>query len=85
MNKLFLFFATLLFVYCNKSEGEIEPTYTSSSSEPPEVYSKIYGASQISIEGDFVVIEVEGTPDHCSAYCNTSCSLYESYNGDKPN
>ncbi|MBT3444697.1 MAG: YHYH protein [Flavobacteriaceae bacterium] len=85
MNKLFLFFATLLFISCSKSEGETEPTDTSSSLEPPEVYSKIYGASQISIEGDFVVIEVDGTPDHGSPYFNTSSSLYENYNGDNPN
>mgnify|MGYP000237171442 FL=1 len=32
--------------------------------EVPEVYKKIYGASQISIADDFVVINVNGTPDH---------------------
>ncbi|WP_240655357.1 hypothetical protein [Flammeovirga pectinis] len=32
------------------------------------VYQKIYGASDIYVDGDFVVIEVNGLPDHNSPY-----------------
>ena len=34
------------------------------SSDVPSVYSKIYSASDIYLEGAFVVIEVNGVPDH---------------------
>ena len=50
----------------------------------PGVYSKIYGASDIYIDGDYIVIETAGTPDHKSPYyidTQWESSLYEAYNG----
>ena len=50
----------------------------------PEVYSKIYAATDMYVEGNFIVIKTNGRPDHKSPYYqNTawSSSLYEAYNG----
>lgn len=55
--------------------------------EVPAVYRKLYGASQIYIEGDYVVITSNGMPEHKSVYYEDTqweSSLYEAYNGDNP-
>jgi hypothetical protein len=53
----------------------------------PAVYKKVYGASEIYIEGDFVVIKTNGFPDHKSPYYSGttwSATRYEAYNGTNP-
>lgn len=57
---------------------------TNIGADVPEIYSKIYSASDIYLEGDYVVIEVDGVPDHNSPYFSSSSSQYEAYNGDNP-
>lgn len=47
----------------------------------PKVYSKIYGATNIAVDGDFIIIKTNGVPDHKSPYHTSSDSLYETYNG----
>jgi hypothetical protein len=47
----------------------------------PAVYRKIYGASSITREGDFLIIKSTGIPDHQSAYYSPSDSLYQSFSG----
>lgn len=50
----------------------------------PDVYKKIYGATDIYIEGDYVVIKAKNLPDHKSPYyANTkwASTMYEAYNG----
>ncbi len=68
-----------LFYACKKD------TTTANTTTPvPSVYKKIYGASDIYVEGDYVVIKVEGRPDHKSPYyqgTSWSSTLYEAYNG----
>lgn len=46
------------------------------------VYRKIYAATDIYVEGDFVVIEVDGLPDHGSPYYQDTqwSDQYEEYN-----
>jgi len=86
---LFSFFVTVLFslVSCKKSE---EVATTPSTTNPtvgddvPDVYKKIYGATEIYVDGDFVVIKVNGLPDHKSPYYQGTqweSSMYEAYNG----
>ena len=51
----------------------------------PAVYDKIYGASDIYVDGDYVVIKTNGLPDHKSPYyIDTSweSTKYEAYNGN---
>ncbi|QHV97092.1 YHYH protein [Spirosoma endbachense] len=50
----------------------------------PDVYKKIYGASEIYVEGTNIVIKTKGRPDHKSPYYKGTqweSSLYEAYNG----
>lgn len=82
---LLLSFTTLL-IGCKKEEAT-NPT-TTTTVEVPAVYKKIYGASAITVEGDFIVIKCDGRPDHKSPYYqNTawSATMYEAYNGTNPN
>jgi hypothetical protein len=55
--------------------------------EIPAVYKKIYGATDLYIDGDYVVIKVTGRPDHKSPYYKDTKweeSLYERYTGSNP-
>lgn len=53
--------------------------------DPLALYKKIYGATSIYQDGNFVVIKSEDLPDHKSPYylgTQWESSLYEDYNGD---
>lgn len=65
------------FTSCTKKE-DATPTSTNTV---PDVYKKIYGASDIYVEGDFIVIKTTGSPDHKSPYFPVTNSQYESYTG----
>ena len=77
----------LLAASCEKEEvaTEVDDDDLMISEEVPEVYQKIYGASDIYVEGDFIVIKVDGLPDHKSPYyvdTQWEATRYETYNGD---
>ncbi len=66
---------------CNKDESDD----LDNSDADLTVYQKIYGASDIYVEGDFVVIKTTGIPDHKSPYyldTEWEGTLYEAYNGN---
>lgn len=73
---------------CKDDTEEVTVTHTDTTSTDPSlaIYEKIYGASEIYLEGDFVVIKVTGLPDHKSPYYDGTqwSSLYEAYNGTNP-
>lgn len=90
----------LILVACNKTEADnIAPTTNSATTGTtvnptennptvgggvPEVYKKIYGATDISLDGDYVVITCNGLPDHKSPYYQGTQwggTMYEAYNG----
>ncbi len=75
---------SIIFAACKEDE-EPAPNDNSNNTtdEVPAVYKKIYGASEIYLDGDFVVIKTQGIPDHKSPYYkNTQWSdRYEAYNG----
>lgn len=80
----------LLFLIFNGINcGNDTTTNTSTStSEAPAVYQKIYGASDVYVEGDYVVIKSNGRPEHKSPYylgTQWESTLYEAYNGPNPN
>jgi hypothetical protein len=73
---------------CKKSNTETEAAATPGtavvSPGVPAVYAKIYGASQIYLEGDYVVIKSNALPDHKSPYyqgTQWAAAKYEAYNG----
>ncbi len=66
----------ILFISCDKDDDSQTPTGT-----VPDVYKKIYGASSITADDNYVYIKTTGSPDHKSVYYPTSNSLYESFSG----
>jgi hypothetical protein len=53
----------------------------------PAVYKKIYGATDMYVDGDYLVIKTNGLPDHKSPYyANTqwAATMYQAYNGTNP-
>ena len=68
----------LIVISCSKGDAQEETPVE--NNELQEVYSKIYGASSITLEGNYVVIKVDGTPDHKSPYYEASSS-YTPYDG----
>jgi hypothetical protein len=82
MNRLLYSLALLPFLMgilgCD-SETETDPDIV--SADLPEAFKKIYGATDIYVEGAFVIVEVTGVPDHKSPYFQNTSSLYEAYNG----
>jgi hypothetical protein len=84
-------------IACKKDKtGDTTNTTTSTGSAAtggtvgasvPAVYKKIYAATDIYIEGDFVVIKTNGFPDHKSPYylgTTWASTRYEAYNGTNP-
>lgn len=47
----------------------------------PAIYKKIYGASSITADDDWIYIKSKGVPDHKSIYFATSDSRYENFSG----
>jgi hypothetical protein len=71
----------LIFVGCGSDDDSNSPTTTT---ELPAVYKKIYGATEVYLQGDFVYIKSNGRPDHKSPYYQGTqweSTLYEAYNG----
>lgn len=63
-------------------------TETSTTDEIPEVYKKIYGAEDLYLDGDYLVIKCNNLPDHNSPYYkNTEWEndKFEAYNGSNAN
>ena len=70
---------SLLVIGCSKNDDA-----TPASEPVPDVYKKIYGASDMYVEGNFVVIKTIGRPDHKSPYYKGTIwesTLNEDYNG----
>ncbi|NBT16939.1 MAG: YHYH protein, partial [Chitinophagia bacterium] len=66
MYHIFLSAATVLLLSaasCKKSSTTSSGN-NSSNATVPEVYKKIYGATSISTDGNFITIKVDGVPDH---------------------
>ena len=70
----------VVFMNCKKSQSsETEQTGTADLT----LYKKIYGASSVTQDGDYVVIKTTCLPDHKSPYYQGTqwASKYEAYNG----
>lgn len=74
----------LIFLFsCQKSDNAASAgnTPTTSNVLVPDVYKKIYGASSITADDNYVYIKSPGLPDHKSVYYGSSNALYESFSG----
>ncbi|MCB0734322.1 MAG: YHYH protein [Bacteroidetes bacterium] len=86
-NKLILAVFGLAIILSGCKDDTETPQQDNTTSGLPEVYKKIYGASDVYLDGDYVVIHSNGVPDHPSPYFqNTQWSdRYEAYNGTNTN
>jgi hypothetical protein len=70
---------------CKKDDTSTPATTTpTTTGDELTIYKKIYGASDIYKDGDYVVIKTNGRPDHKSPYYQSTqweSTLYEAYNG----
>lgn len=68
----------LLLLSCHKNNSS-----STSSASIPDVYKKVYGATDMYVDGDYIVIKSNGRPDHKSPYYKGTQwdSLYQAYNG----
>src|ERR1051326_4045691 len=53
---------------CGCKKDDLTGMTSSSTDDVPAVYKKIYGASDIYADGDYIVIKSTGVPDHKSPY-----------------
>lgn len=72
----------LLLFSCNKgTDPATGSTPSTFNATVPEIFKKIYGATSITSDGNYVYIKTTGQPDHKSVYYGTSNPLYESFSG----
>ncbi|MCY7352539.1 MAG: YHYH protein [Cytophagaceae bacterium] len=76
----------VLYLACSKSDDDPTPTTTTTttSTDVPVVYKKLYGASNVYVEGDYIVVRTTNVPDHKSPYFKGTkweSTQYEAYNG----
>ena len=74
----------LLTQNCKKDNDSSSNSNSTTTDTVPAVYKKIYGATDLYVDGDYIIIKSNGRPEHKSPYyMNTewSSTLYEAYNG----
>ena len=97
MKSLFLVIAlatlSSCFFSCKKSDSAVTTTTTTTTpttvtyadaSALPAPYNKIYGSSQIYVDGSFLVVKTQDLPEHKSPYyagTTYASTKYEAYNG----
>jgi YHYH protein len=76
---------SLLSFSCKKdNETSTTNSNTGGTTTVPDVFKKIYGASDMYVEGNYVVIKTTSLPDHKSPYylgTQWESTRYEAYNG----
>jgi len=78
-----LAFIFLFLVACDSNSANEEEEIISGN--VPAVFDKFNDDIQIFVDGNMVVIQSNGVPDHGSPYFGTTDTLYEAYNGDNTN
>jgi hypothetical protein len=80
MKKILLSFGCCCVLFagisCKKSSSS-----NTTNTTLPTVFSKFNSSVQISVQGDYIVLQSNGVPDHKSPYFPTTDSLYQAYNG----
>ena len=71
-----------------KKESSTPATKSTISADVPAIYKKIYGATDMYVDGNYLVIKATSLPDHKSPYykgTQWASTKYEAYNGTNPN
>ena len=79
------FFAALFLLITSCRKNDDSTSNNNSSTAVPDIYKKIYGAADMYIQGDYVVIKTIALPDHKSPYYKSTqweSTKYEAYNGN---
>ncbi len=74
------------FIACDKEHNSAPVASTADTI--PAVYKKIYGAMDMYIDGNSIVIKTNSLPDHKTPYyqgTQWAATKYEAYNGSNPN
>jgi hypothetical protein len=81
------FFSLLVCAVCMMSCNKSNSGGSNTSTVVPDVYKKIYGATDMYVDGNYIIIKSNGRPDHKSPYYQGTAwaSLYEAYNGTNAN
>jgi YHYH protein len=83
LKNAFLFLSSLLLIgACNE---ESDPKTTD---DLPEVFDLMYGATDVYVDGNYIIIKSTGLPDHKSPYyidTEWESALYQAYNGSNAN
>ena len=77
------FFAALLLLFCSCKKSNDKTTATNDGTVP-DVYKKIYGAKDMYVDGNYLVVKTTALPDHKSPYYKGTqweSTKYEAYNG----
>jgi hypothetical protein len=71
---------------CKKNDASPATATTTSNTTVPDIYKKIYGATDMYVDGNYVVIKTNSLPDHKSPYYQGTqwSDKYEAYNGTNP-
>jgi hypothetical protein len=77
--KLMAIFIVVAFASCKKSSDN--SLGGGKTVAIPDVYKKVYGATSITSDGNYISIKTTGSPDHKSVYYPTANSLYEAFSG----
>lgn len=76
-----LMLATIVSINLASCTEDEAVTTSTTSSEVPAVYKKVYGATSITSDGTYITFKTKNLPDHKSPYYATSNALYEAYTG----
>ncbi len=71
-------------ISCGDDSNNVTPP-NDDDPELPAVFEKFNDDLNIYVQGDFVVVESTGIPDHKSPYFGTGHQDFEAYNGNNPN
>ncbi len=78
--------AALCFMQCSKNTTEPDRDDEDTvATEIPAVFKNFTSNVQVSLDGDYVVLETDDVPNHPSPYFGASDARYEAYNGSNPN
>lgn len=82
---LLTLFMCLMVVMAGCNNSSDDNNTTPATDQLPDVFSKFVNDSEVTLDGDFVVIKAKGVPNHGSPYYSRTSSLYEAYNGNNAN
>ena len=87
MKRLLLLLPVIVALSCKKDSDTNTNNNNNTSAAVPDVYKKIYGATDMYVDGNYVVIKTNALPDHKSPYyqgTQWAAAKYEAYNGTNP-